>query len=79
VAPAPAADLEYDTFSRSAGVPTRYRIAVFQTRLAAAARPAVDANPDNRWVTRAEVRAGRAADGTPVSPTVDLILTRIGL
>jgi 8-oxo-dGTP pyrophosphatase MutT (NUDIX family) len=79
VAPAPAAVLEYDAFSRSAGVDTRYVVAVFPARLTTAARPGVDADPANRWVSRDDIRSGRTNDGTPVSPTVDLILTKLGL
>lgn len=79
VAPVPAAELEYDAFSQSAGVLTHYVIVVFPARLSAPARAAVEADPANRWVTRDEIRSGRANDGMPVSPTVDCILTRLGL
>lgn len=79
VAPAPAAEVEYDAFSRSAGAMTHYVIAVFPARLSAPARTAVEADPANRWVDRDEIRSGRANDGMPVSPTVDWILTRVGL
>lgn len=75
----PLSRLEYVAFSESARVPTFYVMAVFFVGLAADARPAVDARPENRWVTRAEVRAGRMDDGTRVSPTVELILTKLGL
>lgn len=75
----PLAHLEYVALSWSAGVPTAYAISVFRVSLATAARPGVDARPENLWVARAEARAGRAADGTRVSPTVDLILTMLGL
>lgn len=74
----PLGHLEYVTHSRSAGVPTAYVIEVFPAALAPGAvlgRP----EPENRWVTRAEIRAGVTADGTPVSPTAELILSKLNL
>jgi hypothetical protein len=37
----------------------------------------VAANPDNRWVTEAEILAGRCNDGTRVSPTMMRIVMRL--
>jgi 8-oxo-dGTP pyrophosphatase MutT (NUDIX family) len=73
---APLARLEYVAHSRSAGVPTAYVIEVYETLLCAAR--GVELGGRNRWVTGAEVRRGRTDDGTPVSPTVDYILTQLG-
>ena len=77
---APLAHLEYDAYSESAGVPTHYVIEVFPVALdPAAARERVTPRAENRWVTRGEISAERTKDGTRVSPTVELILTQLGL
>jgi isopentenyldiphosphate isomerase len=75
----PLAQLEYDAFSEGARVQTWYVVAVFLADLAAAVRPAVAARPENRWVGREEILAGRTHGGTRVSPTANLILTKLGL
>ena len=75
----PLAELDYIAHSASAGVPTRYVMAVFLTELSAEVRPAVDGCPENRWVTRAEARAGLTSDGVGVSPSVETILSQLGM
>lgn len=79
VAAEPLARFEYVAFSRSAGVDTRYVMEVFPTCLTAAARARATGRPENCWVGLADVRAGRTADGRPVSPSVALILGKLGL
>ena len=76
----PMAHLEYVAFSGSALRLTYYVMEVFPTELNPdAARDKVVPQPENRWVSRDEIRAGRACDGPRVSPTVDLILSKLGL
>lgn len=75
----PLARLEYVAFSESAGVPTWYVMAVFPTRLTADAVRAAEGRPENGWVAVADARRGATADGRRVSPTVSLILGKLGL
>ena len=80
VAAEPAARLEYTAFSRSAGVETLYRMEIFPVQLAQAALRALpESNVECRWLTEAEIRGGRAADGRPVSETMAFLLTRAGM
>jgi hypothetical protein len=43
---------------------------LFNVELNPRAEPTVEANPDNRWLTEAEIQTGRTRDGQPVSPTM---------
>jgi len=79
VAAQPLAHLEYVTFSESAGVPTRYILEVFQTSIDSHAREKVTRQPENAWVSREQIQLGLAADGRRISPTVELILVKLGL
>jgi hypothetical protein len=45
----------------------------------AAALEKANADPENRWLTEAEIRCGKANDGRPVSVTVSELLVRAGL
>ena len=64
--------LEFEAFSQSAHAETHYHFEIF---VASIDQSALKENPANRWVTEAEVRAGKCADGTPISPTVLRVLT----
>jgi 8-oxo-dGTP pyrophosphatase MutT (NUDIX family) len=79
IAAGPPAHVEYTAWSAAARAETSYTMELFAVDLTEAARRAVDENPLNRWLTEAEVRDGRAADGKPVSPTMRLLLSKIGL
>jgi 8-oxo-dGTP pyrophosphatase MutT (NUDIX family) len=80
VADARTAHLEYTAESRRAGVTTAYTIELFGVDLLSdAARAKIDADPECRWVTEAEVRALAAADGRAISPTTPHLLTLAGL
>ncbi len=79
VAALPEGRLEYVAESRRAGETTAYTQEVFAVDLLTdAARERVAADPDNAWLGEREVRAGRAADGRAVSPTVEFVLVRMG-
>ncbi len=75
----PFARLDYVAFSESARVLTRYVMGVFEVTLTAAAERTAEAAPENAWVGPADVRRGTTADGRRVSPTVSLILGKLGL
>jgi 8-oxo-dGTP pyrophosphatase MutT (NUDIX family) len=80
VATEPMAHLEYVAFSESARQPTHYVMEVFKTDLSVdALRDKVEPRPENRWVSRDEIRAGRAVYGIRVRPPADLILSKLGL
>jgi len=74
----PLSRLDYVAFSESAGVPTRYQMAVFPTVLSADAEGRANAAPENAWVGAADIRRGATTDGRRVSPTVALILGKLG-
>src|SRR5262249_59476805 len=74
VAEKPAADLEYEAYSRSAGVVTDYALELFDVELLAGAAEKVLANPDNRWLSEQEVIARACSDGRPVSETTEKVL-----
>ena len=76
----PPSRLEFEAFSDSAWELTAYVLEVFQVALKADSTLAkIGANPDNRWVTGAEVLAGRCTDGTRVSPTMSRVLMTLGM
>lgn len=75
----PLARLEYVAFSESARVPTWYLMAVFPLVLSDDARRRAEGEPENAWVGPADVRRGTTADGRRVSPTVSLLLGKLGL
>ncbi|MBM4040912.1 MAG: NUDIX hydrolase [Planctomycetes bacterium] len=79
VAPQPLAHLDYTAWSESAQAETAYTMELFDVELTSdTARRAVDADSACRWLTEAEVRARRCADGQPVSRTMGELLTRAG-
>ncbi|HEX5270658.1 MAG TPA: NUDIX domain-containing protein [Gemmataceae bacterium] len=69
VAGLPCAHREYTDFSDSAGEETAYTMELFEVGLTPAAERQVSADPQNAWVSEAEVRAGRADDDRPISRT----------
>lgn len=77
VAQQPLARLDYTAWSDSAGQQTHYVMELFDVELIGeVARRQVDADPRNRWLTEAEIRSGRCADGQPVSETMGRILNQ---
>jgi hypothetical protein len=80
VAEQPLKHLEFTAWSQAAQEDTAYTFELFEVELRTpAARQHVAASPHNRWVTGAEVRAGRTGDGQPISPTVLRVLGQAGL
>lgn len=71
--------LEFVAFSEGAGVETAYLLVVYRAELTPEASGRVEANPDNRWLSRDEILAGVTADGRRVSPTMKRILTMLDL
>lgn len=79
VAPEPLAQLEYDAWSEGAQAETHYTMALFEVELLhEAARQAVDAGPQNRWLSQVEIHAQRCDNGQAVSPTMALLLSKLG-
>ncbi len=75
VAETPCCRLQFRAHSQSAGVPTDYDMAVFEVRFVqASAEAKVTADPQNRWVSRAEIEAGRTTDGAAISQTTGRVL-----
>jgi 8-oxo-dGTP pyrophosphatase MutT (NUDIX family) len=73
------APLEYIAFSRGAGVETHYTMELFNLELVGDdARPRIDADGNNRWLSESEIEAESTCDGQPVSATMKRILRRIG-
>jgi 8-oxo-dGTP pyrophosphatase MutT (NUDIX family) len=66
----PLARLAYTAWSEGAAAETEYVLEVFALSLHGDAAVRVSAAPDNAWLTAEEVRAGLAADGRRVSPTM---------
>jgi NUDIX domain len=68
--------LDFDAWSQSAQTETHYHFEIFVVSID---HDALKDNPANCWVTEAEVRAEKSADGTPISATVLRVLTASGL
>jgi 8-oxo-dGTP pyrophosphatase MutT (NUDIX family) len=67
----PPLHLEFEAFSDGAWEVTSYVQEVFPVALTdASALAKVAANPDNHWITEAEILAGRCTDSTRISPTL---------
>ena len=66
----PLGMLEYDAFSRSANVMTRYSIALFEVDLSSRAADHVSGDANNAWLSEQEIDAGKTADGRVVSETM---------
>ena len=80
VAAEPFAHLEYTAWSASARAETDYTIELFETEfLTTEAAERVLCDEQNRWLSEAEIEAGRCADGRPISETVPLLLRKSGL
>jgi 8-oxo-dGTP pyrophosphatase MutT (NUDIX family) len=64
----PLTRLQFTAWSQRARANTQYEIEAYAARLLSQlAEQVVAANPQNRWLTRDEIAAGRASDGTAVS------------
>ena len=66
----PLGMLEYEAFSRSANVLTRYAIALFEVELSSWAVDRISATEGNAWLSEQEIDAGQSADGRTVSETM---------
>jgi 8-oxo-dGTP pyrophosphatase MutT (NUDIX family) len=74
----PVAHVEYTAWSENAKADTAYTMELFNVRLTGEeARRTVDADPENRWLTEAEIQGERCADGKSVSPTMKLLLSQV--
>jgi 8-oxo-dGTP pyrophosphatase MutT (NUDIX family) len=70
LAGAPLGRLEYEAFSQSAGERSFYQIELYAVDLSPEAIAHVARDPDNRWISEAEIEAGRCGDGKAVSDTM---------
>jgi hypothetical protein len=68
-------------FSESTQTQTSYIMELFGVELGREACSKVESEADNRWLSEAEIQAGRTPDGRRVSPTMkrmrEAILERI--
>ncbi len=79
VAAEPLARLDYVAFSQGAGVETAYTVEMFDAELLGDAEQVVEADPANRWLSEADIRARCCRDGRAVSDTMFRQLTLAGL
>jgi tetratricopeptide (TPR) repeat protein len=79
VAAEPLAHLDYVAFSHGAVVETAYTIELFAAALLGDGEQVVAADPANRWVSEADIRARRCRDGRAVSDMMFRVLTLAGL
>jgi 8-oxo-dGTP pyrophosphatase MutT (NUDIX family) len=70
VGKAPLGRLDYEAFSQSAGERSSYCIELFGVDLSPQAEEDISRDQNNRWVSEAEIEAGRCADGKAVSDTM---------
>jgi hypothetical protein len=68
---------EFIEFSQSTQTQTRYIMELFNVELSPEAHPGVENNPANRWLSAAEIEAGRTQDAQPVSATMKRLLGEI--
>jgi hypothetical protein len=66
----PLGRLAYEAFSQSANERTAYVVKLFAARLTSEAVAVVARNEALRWLTEAEIHAGRTDDGRRVSDTI---------
>jgi 8-oxo-dGTP pyrophosphatase MutT (NUDIX family) len=66
--------LEFVDYSESTQTQTRYIMELFSVELSSGAHPKVESNPENRWLTEAEIQAEQTRDGQPVSATMKRLL-----
>jgi len=62
--------LEFMDFSESTQTQTSYIMELFGVELGPGACSKVESDADNRWLSEAEIQAGRTHDGRGVSPTM---------
>jgi len=75
----PRAHVEFVAWSDSHQVQTTYIMELFDVRLTEeAVRGMIDRDPDNRWLSEAEIRAGRCNDDSRVSDTMVRLLSHVG-
>jgi tetratricopeptide (TPR) repeat protein len=79
VAAEPLAHLAYVAFSHGAGAETAYTIELFDVELLQDTAALVAADPANRWLSEADIRARRCRDGRTVSDTMLRVLALAGL
>jgi len=73
----PTTHLEFTAWSEGAKEETAYTTELFEVDLHNPAREKLDAEPAIRWLSEADIRAGRCTDGKPISQTMQLILAKI--
>lgn len=80
VADSPQSHLEYVGWSDGARAETAYTMELYPVDLTGDfTHEKIDADPDNRWLTAAEIQSARTKDGRPISGTMALLLQMAGL
>ena len=78
MAAVPTGHMEFTAWSQRTNEETAYTMELFEVRLHdGPPREKTEADPENRWLSEAEIRSGRTTDGKPVSPTMAVILGKI--
>ena len=79
VGPEDRTRVEFVAWSESAQEDTAYTMELFDVKLTGAgAREKIELDPWNRWLEEAEILSHQAADGNPVSETMERLLAEVG-
>lgn len=80
VGDAPQSHLEYTGWSDGARAQTAYTMELYPVVLTGDfTHETIDHDPENRWLTAAEIQSARTQDGKPISGTMALLLQMAGL
>jgi 8-oxo-dGTP pyrophosphatase MutT (NUDIX family) len=74
VSPRAPMHLYFADFSESAHTETWYNMELFEVELSADALAKLESDPENRWLTEAEIDAAQTHDGRPASATMKRLL-----
>lgn len=76
----PIKQIEYDSYSKSAGTMTRYTFELFEMALTSdKALETINADPENLWIDDAAILRKQTPDGRAISDTVERVLRMAGL
>ncbi|TWT63739.1 NUDIX hydrolase [Rubinisphaera italica] len=76
--PIPIGRLQYRAFSQRAQTETTYQTTLFAGHLTEESQQLIERNPQNVWVTPAEIQQGQTEAGQLISPTSALLLQKTG-
>ena len=76
--PIPIGRLQYRSFSQRAQMETAYHTTLFAGHLPETSQKLIERNPENVWLTFAEIQQGQTEAGQLISPTSALLLQKTG-